>query len=80
MTGRLEYLRDFKPVSEGGFVTFGNDFNGKIMGNGVLTNGNFTILSVWGNCATPVTVSSLIEDSVTSGMNLVLPASPPLQR
>ena len=46
MTGRLDYLRDFKPVSEGGFVTFRNDANGKIMGYGVLTNGNFTIRRV----------------------------------
>ena len=46
MTGRLDYLRDFKPVSEGGFVTFGNDANRKIMGCGVLTNGNFTIRRV----------------------------------
>ena len=46
MTGRLDYLHDFKPVSEGGFVTFGNDANGKIMDYGVLTNGNFTIRRV----------------------------------
>ena len=65
MTGRLDYLRDFMPVSEGGFVTFGNDANGKIMGYGVLTNGNFTIrrvayvhclkhnlISVWQLCNT----------------------------
>ena len=43
MTGRLDYLRDFKPVSEGGFVTFGNDANGEFLGYGVFTNGNFTI-------------------------------------
>ncbi|KAL4567887.1 hypothetical protein LXL04_023483 [Taraxacum kok-saghyz] len=43
MTGRLDYFCDFKPVSEGGYVTFGNHANGKIMGYRVLTNDYFTI-------------------------------------
>ncbi|KAI3523763.1 hypothetical protein L1887_02147 [Cichorium endivia] len=46
MTGRLEFLRDYREVSFGGYVTFGNDANGIIKGYGVLTNGNFTIQKV----------------------------------
>ena len=46
MTGRLDYLRDFKPIKQGGFVTFGNDENGTIMGYGILTNGEFTVRRV----------------------------------
>ena len=46
MTGRLEYLRDFKPIQKGGHVTFGNDENGIILGYGILTNGEFTIRRV----------------------------------
>ncbi|KAI3510751.1 hypothetical protein L1887_17885 [Cichorium endivia] len=46
MIGRLEFLRDYREVSFGGYVTFGNDANGIIKGYGVLTNGNFTIQKV----------------------------------
>ncbi|KAL4570004.1 hypothetical protein LXL04_025653 [Taraxacum kok-saghyz] len=46
MTGRLDYLRDFKPIQQGGHVTFGNDENGIIKGYGILTNGEFTIRRV----------------------------------
>ncbi|KAI3690740.1 hypothetical protein L2E82_48947 [Cichorium intybus] len=46
MTGRLEFLRDYREVSFGGYVTFGNDTNGIIKGYGALTNGNFTIQKV----------------------------------
>ncbi|KAI3505837.1 hypothetical protein L1887_28124 [Cichorium endivia] len=46
MTGRLEFLRDYREVNFGGYVTFGNDANGIIKGYGVLTNGNFTIQKV----------------------------------
>ncbi|KAI3505828.1 hypothetical protein L1887_28113 [Cichorium endivia] len=46
MTGRLEFLRDYREVSFGGYVTFGNDANGIIKGYSVLTNGNFTIQKV----------------------------------
>ena len=46
MTGRIEFLRDFKSVHSGGFVTFGNDSNGIIKGYGAITNGNFTIRKV----------------------------------
>ncbi|KAI3691358.1 hypothetical protein L2E82_49702 [Cichorium intybus] len=46
MTGRLEFLRDYREVNHGGYVTFGNDANRIIKGYGVLTNGNFTIQRV----------------------------------
>ncbi|XP_023756124.1 uncharacterized protein LOC111904606 [Lactuca sativa] len=46
MTGMLEYLCDFKAVTNGGHVTFGNDANITIQGYGVLTNGNFSIQRV----------------------------------
>ncbi|KAI3723557.1 hypothetical protein L2E82_35214 [Cichorium intybus] len=46
MTGRLEFLRDYKEVNFGGYVTFGNDANGIIKGYGVLINGNFIIQKV----------------------------------
>ena len=46
MTGRLEYLRDFRPICNGGNVTFGNSANGVIRGYGVLTTGNFSIQKV----------------------------------
>ena len=46
MTGRLNYLREFKPIQGGGYVTFGNDENGIILGYGILTNGEFTIRKV----------------------------------
>ncbi|KAI3494495.1 hypothetical protein L1887_40743 [Cichorium endivia] len=46
MTGRLEFLRDYREVNFGGYVTFENDANGIIKGYGVLTNGNFTIQKV----------------------------------
>ena len=46
MTGRLEYLRDFRPICNGGNVTFGNNANGVIRGYGVLTTGNFSIQKV----------------------------------
>ena len=46
MTGRLEYLRDFRPICNGGNVTFGNNANGIIRGYDVLTTGNFSIQKV----------------------------------
>ncbi|KAI3499670.1 hypothetical protein L1887_35474 [Cichorium endivia] len=46
MTGRLEFLRDYREVNFGGYVTFGNDANGIIKNYGVLTNENFTIQKV----------------------------------
>ncbi|KAI3518409.1 hypothetical protein L1887_07115 [Cichorium endivia] len=46
MTGRLQFLRDYREVSNGGYVIFGNDDNGIIKGYGVLTNGNFKIQKV----------------------------------
>lgn len=36
----------FKPVKNGGYVTFGNDENGVIKGYGFLTNGNFAVQRV----------------------------------
>lgn len=42
MNGRLEYLRDFKSITGGGHVTFGNDANGTICGYGVLITGSFS--------------------------------------
>lgn len=46
MTGRLEYLIDFKGVTNGGNICFGNDANGTIRGNGSLTTGNLPIQRV----------------------------------
>ena len=46
MTGRLDFLRDYKLCADGGYVTFGNDANGIIRGYGILTNRNFTIQKV----------------------------------
>ena len=46
MTGRLEYLRDYRPTKKIDFVTFVNDSNGVIKGYGVLTNGLITIQRV----------------------------------
>ena len=43
MTGRLEYLRDFRTISGGGHVTFGNNANGTIRGYSVLNMENFSI-------------------------------------
>ena len=42
MTGRLDFLREYKLCSNGGYVTFGNDTNGIIRGHDILTNGNFS--------------------------------------
>lgn len=46
MIGRLEYLPDFKAVTHGDHVIFGNNENGTIRGYGVLKNGNFSIQRV----------------------------------
>ncbi|KAL4573036.1 hypothetical protein LXL04_019829 [Taraxacum kok-saghyz] len=46
MTGRLDFLREYKLCSNGGYVTFGNDTNGIIRGHGTLTNGYFSIKRV----------------------------------
>ena len=46
ITGRLEYLCDFRPISGGGHITFGNNTNGIIKGYGVLTKGSFSIKQV----------------------------------
>ncbi|KAI3510729.1 hypothetical protein L1887_17862 [Cichorium endivia] len=46
MTGRLEFLRDYREVNHRGYEKFENDANGIIKGYGVLTNGNFTIQRV----------------------------------
>ena len=43
MTGRLDFLREYKLCSNGGYITFGNDTNGIIRGHDILTNGNFLI-------------------------------------
>ena len=46
MTGRSQYLCDFKADTNGGHVTFGNDANGTIQGYRLLTNENFSIQRV----------------------------------
>lgn len=46
MTGRLEYLLDFRQINSSGLVTFGNNENGIISGYGVLTMGSFSIQRV----------------------------------
>lgn len=43
MIGRIEYLHEFKAVIHGGYLNFGKNANGIIQGDGVLTNGNFSI-------------------------------------
>ncbi|KAI3510746.1 hypothetical protein L1887_17880 [Cichorium endivia] len=39
MTGRLEFLRDYREVNFGGYITFGNDANGIIKGYGLVSTG-----------------------------------------
>ncbi|TLX67722.1 hypothetical protein E9993_23260, partial [Labilibacter sediminis] len=46
MTGKKEYLRDYRTINAGGYVTFGNNSNGLIKGYGSITNGSFTIKNV----------------------------------
>lgn len=46
MTGRLKYLRDFKPVTGGGHITVGNNASGTIRGYSVLTTGSFSMQQV----------------------------------
>ena len=46
MTGRLDFLHEYKLYSNGGYVTLGNDTNNIIRGHGILTNGNFSIQRV----------------------------------
>ena len=43
MTGRKEELREYRSLSNGGNVKFGNNSYGTIKGYGMITNGDFTI-------------------------------------
>ena len=46
MTGRKEELREYRSLSNGGNVKFGNNSFGTIKGYGMITNGDFTIRKV----------------------------------
>ena len=46
MTGKLEYLKDFRGLQGAGYVKFGNNDLAEIKGYGKITNGDFTINKV----------------------------------
>ena len=46
MTGKIEYLKDFRELQGAGYVKFGNNNLAEIKGYGKITNGDFTINKV----------------------------------
>ena len=46
MTGKIEYLKDFRELQGAGYVKFGNNDLAEIKGYGKITNGDFTINKV----------------------------------